>query len=266
LSPRSDGAPIAALARLIDAVRVNVTTEIVRDGRRLLLKRRRKGCSALVACGNVFLALARSNIVMFPSVRAWQAWELHSYALLHGGGRRAAAVGRDAIVVEALPGETLARRLARGGVTPAMMAAAARELGRAHALAWSHGDPHLGNVLYDEAADRAYLIDFETRHEPRLNALERHADDVLVLLMDVMASEASPRWLELARAFVAAYPARAPFGLVHDRLSPPDGLARVLWRIRTHHRPAHWIIERASALRALLRFPDSGLLALRAPR
>lgn len=70
--------------------------------------------------------------------------------------------------------------------------------------------------------------------------------------MDVMASDASPRWLDLARAFVAAYPARAPFGLVHDRLSPPDGWARVLWRIRTHHRPAQWITGRATSLRALL--------------
>jgi hypothetical protein len=252
LSPRSDGAPTAVLARLIDAVRVNVTTEIVRDGCRLLLKRRRKGCSAVVACGNVFLALARSNIVMFPSVRAWQAWELHSYALLHGGARRAGAVGRDAIVVEALPGETLARRLARGGLTPAMMAAAARELGRAHALAWSHGDPHLGNVLYDEAADRAYLIDFETRHEPQLSVTERRADDLLVLLMDVMASDASPRWLELARALVATYPAREALGVVRDRLRPPDGWARVLWRIRTHHRPPDWIRGRVTVLRAQL--------------
>jgi lipopolysaccharide kinase (Kdo/WaaP) family protein len=252
LSPRSDGAPTAALARLIDAVRVNVTTEIVRDGHRLLLKRRRKGCSAVVACGNVFLALARSNIVMFPSVRAWQAWELHSYALLHGGARRAGAVGRDAIVIEALPGETLARRLARGGLTPAMMVAAARELGRAHALAWSHGDPHLGNVLYDDAADSAYLIDFETRHEPQLSVTERRADDLLVLLMDVMASDTSPRWLELARALVAAYPAREALGLVRDRLRPPDGWARVLWRIRTHHRPPDWIRGRVTALRAQL--------------
>jgi len=189
---------------------------------------------------------------MFPSVRAWQAWELHSYALLHGGARRAGAVGRDAIVVEALPGETLARRLARGGLTPAMMAAAARELGRAHALAWSHGDPHLGNVLYDEAADRAYLIDFETRHEPQLSVTERRADDLLVLLMDVMASDASPRWLELARALVATYPAREALGVVRDRLRPPDGWARVLWRIRTHHRPPDWIRGRVTVLRAQL--------------
>jgi len=252
LSPRDDGATTAALARLIDAVRVNVTTEIVRDGRRLVLKRRRKGCSAVVACGNVFLALARSSIVMFPSLRAWQAWELDSYALLHGGARRAVAVGRDAVEVEALPGESLARHLARGRLTPAMTAAAARELARAHALAWSHGDPHLGNVLYDEASDRAYLIDFETRHEPHVSATERRADDLLVLLMDLMASDASGRWLDLARAFVTAYPAREPLGLVRDRLRPPDGWARVLWRIRTHHRPADWIRARATALRALL--------------
>jgi len=252
LSARDDGATTATLARLIDAVRVNVTTEIVRDGRRLVVKRRRKGRSAVVACGNVFLALARSNIVMFPSVRAWQAWELHSYALLHGGARRAAAVGRDAIEVELLPGESLARRLARGPLAPAMMAAAARELARAHALAWSHGDPHLGNVLYDDAVDRAYLIDFETRHEPCVSVTARRADDLLVLLMDLMASDASPRWLELVRAFVGAYPAEEPLALVRDRLRPPDGWARVLWRIRTHHRPAEWIRGRATALRALL--------------
>ena len=81
---------------------------------------------------------------------------------------------------------------------------------------------------------------------------ERRADDLLVLLMDVMASDASPRWLELARALVATYPAREALGVVRDRLRPPDGWARVLWRIRTHHRPPDWIRGRVTVLRAQL--------------
>ncbi len=57
-----------------------------------------------------------------------------------------------------MPGVNLTRHLDDGSITEEMAAAAARELApRTRRLtrsfsggAWSHGDPHLGNFIYDE--------------------------------------------------------------------------------------------------------------------
>ena len=58
----------------------------------------------------------------------------------------------------------------------------------------------------------------------------------------------------LGRYIVDALLARGAqvVGVVRDRLRPPDGWARVLWRIRTHHRPPDWIRGRVTVLRAQL--------------
>ena len=66
-------------------------------------------------------------------------------------------------------GQNLLEHLNRKTLDAQALRAAARELRRAHGLRcdefagglWSHGDPHLGNVVYDETADRARLVDFE---------------------------------------------------------------------------------------------------------
>jgi hypothetical protein len=49
-----------------------------------------------------------------------------------------------------------------------------------------HGDPHMDNVIYDHATDRALLIDFEVIHDKSVPAGARHADDLLVFLQDLM--------------------------------------------------------------------------------
>jgi hypothetical protein len=54
-----------------------------------------------------------------------------------------------------------------------------KELGKG----WSHGDGSMTNVIYDEKAHRARLIDFEIRHEKSLPAAARYADDLLVFLL-----------------------------------------------------------------------------------
>src|SRR3954462_6080828 len=184
------------LARSIDAVRVNRCWSERRDHAVVWLKRRRNWADAIVLGGNVFLRVSNSRIQMFPSVRRWQRWELACFALLHGAeGYTCGPLGARGVWLDAVPGMNL-RDLARAGIMDdRAVIAAAREFARVHALRcpitrrpWSHGDPHLANMLYDPATDRARLIDFETVHDARLDPVQRHADDLVTFLLELMSA------------------------------------------------------------------------------
>jgi len=248
----------ALLAIAIDAVRINQTTVVTRDGRPFLLKRRRGGRGLIIAAGNVFLRLSHSRIVMFPNVRGWQAWELASFRLLYGDSYRYEAVGRDAVLTERLPGTDIRTLLAQDRLTDAALRAAGQVFREAHALHsnyweldWSHGDPHLGNVLYDSEQQRAFLIDFETRHEFALSANERHADDLLTFLLKLMGSDHTGRWQGWSQRFLEAYDNPVVMPYLRKRLTVPFGLERVLWHTRTNHLPVFELRTRLMLLKAL---------------
>ena len=108
-----------------------------------------------------------------------------------------------------MPGLSLRAWLARGMLTPDMMRAAGAALARAHARAgedgqpWSHGDLRLDGVLYDPETRRASLTGSGPAHLPGLSPDERHADDLLVLLLDLMGR--TPDGSNLASAFLVSY-------------------------------------------------------------
>jgi hypothetical protein len=89
----------------------------------------------------------------------------------------------------------------------------------------------LDNVLYDAVAGRAYLIDFDTRHVVGRSAVERHAHDLLVLLLELFA--ASEGWRPLAGALLDQYQDVAVLRYLAERLRIPRGLARILFHTRT---------------------------------
>ena len=51
------------------------------------------------------------------------------------------------------------------------------------------------NVIYDRQNGRARLIDFEIVHQKSLPAKSRHADDLIVFLLDLMAVAPNRQWL-----------------------------------------------------------------------
>jgi hypothetical protein len=255
LSLKND--PISFFAHLIDAVPVNRTRECFIGGKRFLLKRRRWGRGAVIVLGNAFLKLSHSRISMFPRSKAWQQWEIHSYQLLYD--RTCLPILNDVIRVEPLPGRSLRDYLDDGRLSAVMMRAAGAEFKRAHALLspeldglWSHGDPHLNNVLYDKVSGCAYLIDFETRHETQLSAVERHADDLLVLLLDLIGRDRSMDWFALSRAFLDAYDDAAVLQALSARLTVPRGLELALWKTRTNHLETDVLRERLELLHQLI--------------
>lgn len=252
----------AILARAIDSVHVNRCWRDRRGWRDVWIKRRRPGADPIVLAGNVFLALSNSRIRMFPSARRWVRWELSSFQLVNGDRFASSVLDERAIWLETIPGQSLREictsRLGNEGL-PAVVAAA-REFARAHALTcplrrapWSHGDPHLANVLYDAANDRARLIDFETAHEPRMVADERHADDLLTLSLELMAkSRGAAPAAEFLRSYQCARGDKAVIERVVRRLWLPTGLELVLWQTRTDHASRESIETWLRELRGLL--------------
>lgn len=228
-------------AYLMDAMTINQTT-VVKGG---LLKQRRTGRGWLIHAGNIFLRLSHSHIVMFEDVLAWQTWECASYRLLYGGGCRCA--GRKALLIQPFPGQSLRDYLGENKITNEIMIAAAREFKRVHVLNWSHGDSHLGNILYD--GERARLIDFETRHDSSLSMLERQADDLLVCLLDLIGRDSSTQWREWSRTFLAAYGAPDVLKVFIQQLHMPTGWKAILWKSRTSYLPDAVLAERLAGLK-----------------
>lgn len=223
------------------------------------IKRRRATAAGIIAGANVFFRLAHAPVRAIADVAKWQRWEIDCFARLHGDGFRAFESGPAAVAAEELPGVNLTVFLDDGTITPAMSAAAGRELRRAHECGcaefsgpWSHGDPHAGNFIFEEAHQRARLIDFEVMHARELPAIERHADDLLVFLQDLVGRIRVDLWLPCALAFLSAYGRAEVRSVLLEKLSAPRGCARIWWIVRTNYlRPAE-LTRRLEALRGQL--------------
>ena len=169
------------------------------------------------------------------------------------------AVRHDTVLIERLPGEPIRTLLVEARLYENALHAAGVALRHAHSLyseywhaGWSHGDPHLGNVLYDCEKGYAYLIDFETRHEMSLSADERHADDLLTFLLELMGSAPETQWLSWSTTFLVAYSAQPLLALLRTRLKIPHGLELVLWRTRTAHLSTSVLQTRLKQLSAFI--------------
>jgi hypothetical protein len=248
-----------AVASLMNRVRVNHVEESVRDGRPVFVKRRRAGASIIVWFANLFLALAHSGGCMVVRTHEWIAWELHCARLLYPG-QAGVTVGADrAVIIPKVRGISLRALLRRddGDPTTAFVLAA-REVRRAHQLqcsyfngAWSHGDLHLDNIICDSSADRAVLIDFDTRHEPWTSATRRHSDDVKVFLLELIALSCGT-WRPLAKAFVEEYREHSVLSELDRQLSVPRGFGRLLWYARTQSSSTRRMEPRLQALREII--------------
>src|SRR5439155_4610851 len=96
------------------------------------------------------------------------------------------------------------------------------------------GDASMPNVIYDEKTNRARLIDFEIIYEKSLPATARHADDLLVFLLDIAGVVPKRQWLPFAISFVKTYGDADVIDELKERLVIPGGLARIWWNVRTN--------------------------------
>jgi hypothetical protein len=247
---------IGDLGAAIDAIRINTHSRETRDGRVFLVKRRNRASGFVMRLAQGFFRLANNPARVLADAAEWQRWEVECFELLNGGAFRAFAEG-GAVFAEVLPGKSLSDHLDARTLTPAMLAAAAGELRRAHALRseafdgpWSHGDPHLGNIIYDGAAGRARLVDFELMHDRALFPNERHADDLLIPLLDMAGRIERPLWLPCALALVTNYGRPEILARLHEWLRVPCGWERLWWAVRTSYMGTDELEARLAELRA----------------
>jgi len=229
-----------AAATFVDSIKLSSVSERVRRGRRVVLKRRNAYSEQLADLGNLYFRISNIPIRFWSKVEDWRRWEADCFQMLNGDRFRVLASGAKTVCVDKLPGKTLWEHLTRGTLTRQMLEATGRELRRAHQLwsdefggGWSHGDATMSNVLYDEKTGRARMIDFEIIHDKSVPATSRHADDLLVFLLDVVAIAPSRQWLPFALCFLNAYGDTEVIAELENQLAVPSGLAWIWWGVRT---------------------------------
>lgn len=250
--------PQQVIAWLMNRVRVNQVQELERDGVPMFVKRRRTGAQIVIWFANRFLARAHSGIHMFVHADEWTDWEVYCARLLYPE-RPGVKIRSQAVIIPKVSGISLRKLVHRHD--PDVKRAfvfAARELRRVHQIqcshyraAWSHGDLHLDNIVCDLNAERAVLIDFDTRHEFRISQTQRHSDDLKVVLLELITLS-DDKWKQLATAFIAEYRDGSVLSELSRQLFVPRGFARLLWYARTNCSSIHRIEPRLQSLREII--------------
>jgi len=231
---------VNAAARFVDSLKINSVSETVRRGRRVVIKQRNGYSEQLAELANLYFRMAGIPIRFWANVGAWRRWEVECFKMLNGDRFRAWACGHKTVCADKLPGKSLWEHLNHGTLTRQMVEAAGHEFRRAHQFwseefrgPWSHGDAGTNNVIYDQKTGRARLIDFEIVHEKSLPAKSRHADDLLVFLLDLIAVAPNAQWLALSLSFLNAYGNAAVISELKNQLGLPSGMAWIWWGVRT---------------------------------
>jgi hypothetical protein len=223
-----------------------------------VIKSRNGHSEQLAQLSNLYFRVAGIPIRFWAKVAEWRRWEVDCFNMLNGDRFSAWTSGEKTVCADKLPGQSLWGHLEQGTLTRLMVEAAGREFRRAHAFSskefhepWSHGDAGTNNVIYDSKTDRARFIDFEIIHEKALPTKSRHADDLLVFLLDVIAVAANPQWLTLCLAFLNAYDDDAVISELQHQLALPSGMAWIWWGVRTSFANPSKVKRRLERLRDL---------------
>ena len=228
-------------SRLVEAIAINSISERKRGGRTFVVKRRNLHSEQLADLTNLYFRVAGIPIRFWSKLDEWRRWEVDCYEMLNGDRFDAHPSGKRCVVAEKLPGKNLWEHLNRGTLTRGMLRAAATEFRRAHQFwtdefrgPWSHGDASITNVIYDAKTDRARFIDFEIYHDKSLPAVARHADDLLVFLLDLIGTVPGRQWLSFATTFLESYGDLKVITQLRSQLDLPGGLAWIWWGVRTN--------------------------------
>jgi hypothetical protein len=235
------------------------TSEKSRRRRRVVVKRRNIYGQQLADLANLYFRMSGIPVRFWSKTEDWKRWEVKCFKMLNGDRFRASGSGTNTICFDKLPGESLWEHMNRGTLTRQMLEAAAREYWQAHQLwsdefggHWSHGDASMANVIYNEKTGRARLIDFELVHEKSLPAKSRHADDLLVFLLDILAIVPTRQWLPFALYFLNAYENARVLAALEDQLALPNGLAWIWWGVRTSFTNPVKVKRRLAKLRGVI--------------
>lgn len=232
---------IQAAGDAINSIKLNGVTSQRYEGRLMWMKRRLDRSETIAGLANIFFGMANAHINVLAKPEEWQEWEIYCYRLLNGDQFQAFARGPRVVYQEQLPGRSIRDMVKKEGLHSAALQAAAREIRRAHRIScreyaglWSHGDMHMGNVIYDRSTDRARLIDFEILHDKSWPTLTRHADDLLSFLQDMAGTVPGRQWLSHSSCFLQAYGRPRVIARLRTLLVLPKGIPGFWWRIRSN--------------------------------
>jgi hypothetical protein len=247
-----------AAARFVDSLKINSISETVRRGRQVVIKRRNVYGEQLTELANLYFRIAGLPIRFWTKAEDWQRWEVECFKMLNGDRFRASRLRNNAICIDQLPSKSLWEHLNQRTLNRRMVEAAGLEFRRAHRFwskqfrgLWSHGDAGMANVIYDDKSNRARLIDFEIVHHKALPAISRHADDLLIFMLDLIAAASGRQWLPLTLAFLNAYDDAPVIAQLSRQLAPPSGMAWIWWGVRTSFANPAKIRQRLAKLQDL---------------
>jgi hypothetical protein len=247
-----------AATTFVDSLKLSSVSEEVRRGRQIVLKRRQIYGDQLADLANLYFRMSNIPIRFWSKAKDWKRWEEECFQMLNGDRFRVYPSGAKTVCTDKLPGESLWEHMNRETLRRSMLEAAGREFRRAHQLwsdefggPWSHGDATMTNVIYEEKTGRARLVDFEIVHHKSLPATVRHANDLLVFLLDILAIASSQQWLALALCFLDAYEDAEVIAQLEDHLAVPNGMAWIWWGVRTSFKNPKKVRSRLAKLRDL---------------
>jgi hypothetical protein len=250
---------LTKFASSIESIKINAIGLEKRGDRLMWIKRRQLGSGLIALFANLFFFLARARIHLWINLKKWQSWEVACFRLLYGKTLEVFPEGRRIVCVGMLPGKSVREWVTESTFAIQAIQAAGKELRRAHGLSsselgdyWSHGDPHLENLLYDLESDQARLIDFELIHHKSVPALKRHADDLLVFLQDLMSCVSADQWVPYSLALIEAYNHPLVLDEVRKRLIIPRGWSAIWWKLRTDYVERSVMIDRIETLNTAL--------------
>src|SRR5436190_20337262 len=143
LTPLVPQALTNATATFVDSLKISSTSEKVRRGRRVMIKRRNIYSEQLADLANLYFRVSGIPIRFWSKAEQWRHWEVKSFRMLNGDRFRAFASGAKRVCTDRLPGQNLWEHLTEGTLTRRMLEAAGRELRRAHQF-WSDEADGLG--------------------------------------------------------------------------------------------------------------------------
>ena len=230
-----------AATDFVETLKINSISEKSVRGRRVITKRRNVYGERAADLINFYFRMADLPIRFLSDVRQWRRWEANCFQMLNGDRFRASVRDARTVILDKLPGQSLWDHMKQGTLSQRMLEAAGREYHRAHQVwsdefggGWSHGDASMTNVVYDEKTNRARLVDFEIMHEKLLPARLRHADDLLVFLLDMVGRISSTHWVPFATCFLRSYGDASVIAELRQQLVVPSGLALIWWNVRTN--------------------------------
>jgi hypothetical protein len=106
-----------AAARFVDSLKINSTSEQVRRGRLVLIKRRLVYSETLAELANVYFRMAGIPIHFWAKADDWRRWEVNCFNVLNGDRFRARSSGANTVCADRLPGRSLWEYLVHGTLT-----------------------------------------------------------------------------------------------------------------------------------------------------